>query len=246
MKIKADLHTHTTFSHGKNSIEEMVNRARQLGLQEIVISDHGRSHPLYGVKPYNFRVMREEIDRLNEKYSDIQIYLSVESNITGKDGTIDIGEEERQYCDWIYAGYHWVYIPHRFSDFFTFKLRNYLTKVLPFLKAGSRRANTQTYLKMMDRYDLKMITHPGDKCPIDVEAVAKKAAEKHVILEINPRHHHLNVEELKRAAKYGGTFASNSDAHSTDRVADVAEGIAWAAASGIPREQIINLAQDEM
>ena len=96
-KIKADLHTHTTFSHGKNSIEEMVNRARQLGLEAIVISDHGRSHPLYGVKPENFRVMREEIDRLNQKYSDIQIYLSVESNITGKDGTIDIGEEEKQH-----------------------------------------------------------------------------------------------------------------------------------------------------
>jgi putative hydrolase len=241
MKIKADLHTHTVFSHGKNTIEEMVERARQLGLEAIVISDHGRSHPLYGVKPENFKVMREEIDRLNRKYDDIQVYLSVESNITGDDGTIDIGGEERRYCDWIYAGYHWVYIPHRPGDFFTLKLRNYAAKVLPFLKTVTRRFNTKTYLKMMDRYDLKMITHPGDKCPIDVEAVAKKAAEKDIILEINPRHHHLNVEELKRIAKYGGRFAINSDAHTVDRVADVDSGIAWAEAAGIPKARIVNI-----
>jgi putative hydrolase len=241
MKIKADLHTHTVFSHGKNTIEEMVDRARQLGLDAIVISDHGRSHPLYGVKPENFKVMREEVDRLNQKYADIQVYLSVEANITGDDGTIDIGDEERQYCDWIYAGYHWVYIPHRIGDFFTLKLRNYFAKVLPFLRPAVQCRNTQTYLKMMDRYALKMITHPGDKCPIDIEKVAQKAAEKNIILEINPRHHHLNVEELKRIAKYGGRFAINSDAHTVNRVADVDSGIAWAEAAGIPEERIVNI-----
>lgn len=245
MRIFADMHTHTTYSHGHGTIEEMVDRARELGLDSITISDHGRSHPLYGVKKENFKKMREEIDALNRRYDDIDIYLSVESNITGADGSIDIGEEELTYCDWIYAGYHYVFIPHRFRDFFTFVARNYLSIVLPFMRKGTKRRNTETYLKMMDKYDLKMITHPGDKCPIDVDAVAKKAAEKGVILEINPRHHHLNVDELKRVAKYGGMFAINSDAHDVSAVADVARGIAIAEEAGIPADRIYNAVDDE-
>lgn len=239
LRLSADMHTHTTFSHGKNTIEEMVAQARKIGLSAITISDHGRSHPLYGVKPSDFAKMRAIIDALNAKYDDIAIYLSVESNITGRDGTIDIGEEERRYCDWIYAGYHWVYIPARFSDFFTLKLPNYLAHVLPFLRNAVRRANTRTYLRMMDRYDLKMITHPGDKCPIDIEAVAAKAAEKHVILEINPRHHHLDADELRRVMPYDVMFAINSDAHSVARVADVDKAFATVREAGVPARRIV-------
>ena len=240
MRITADLHTHTTFSHGRNTIEEMVDRARDLGLAAIAISDHGRSHPLYGVKPRHFRKMRAIIDDLNAKYDDIQIYLSVEANIIGADGTIDISEEERRYCDFIYAGYHWVYVPKGFRDFFTLKLRNYLTWICPWMTKRTRAANTRCYLAMLNHYDLKMITHPGDKCPIDVVAVAKKAAEKHVILEINPRHHHLNAEELRQVMGFSGRFAINSDAHSVDRVADVAPAIDAAMAAGVPVTQIVN------
>ncbi len=240
MRITADLHTHTTFSHGKNTIEEMVDRARALGLSAIVISDHGRSHPIYGVKPRHFKKMRAIIDELNAKYADIQIYLSVEANIIGADGTIDIGEEERRCCDFIYAGYHWVYIPKGFRDFFTLKLRNDLTRICPWMTRRTRAANTRCYLAMLDRYDLAMITHPGDKCPIDVAAVAKKAAEKDVTLEINPRHRHLNAGELRQVKGFGGRFAINSDAHSVDRVGDVAPAIDAAMAAGVPVTQIVN------
>ncbi|MDD2413897.1 MAG: PHP domain-containing protein [Eubacteriaceae bacterium] len=245
MRLIADMHTHTTYSHGRNSIEEMVQQARKMGLEAITISDHGRSHPLYGVKKQNFKKMREEIDALNQKYDDIDIFLSVESNIIGADGTIDIKEEERQYCDWIYAGYHYVYIPATFKDVFNFMGRNYLTMILPFMRKKTIAVNTQCYLNMMDRYTLKMITHPGDKCPIDVEAVAKKAAEKDVILEINPRHYHLNARELKKVMHYGGKFAINSDAHRKENLGNVSNGIEAAQEAGVPIEQIVNVTEDE-
>ncbi len=242
MKLKIDMHTHTTYSHGLNSIEEMVERAREIGLSGIVISDHGRSHPLYGVRKKNFAKMRAEIDALNAKYDDIDIYLSVESNVISADGTIDIQEEEKKYCDWIYAGYHYVFIPKTFGDLFGFMGRNYLTMVLPFMKKRTREVNTRCYLAMMDKYDLKMITHPGDKCPIDVDAVAKKAAERDVILEINPRHSHLNAEELKIAMKYDGKFAINSDAHRKSALGQVEKGINNAELAGVPVKRIVNMA----
>ena len=90
--------------------ENPVMEWSETGSTWTKISDHGRSHPLYGVKKENFAKMRAEIDALNAKYDDIEIYLSVESNIIGADGTIDIGEEELKNCDWIYAGYHYTYM----------------------------------------------------------------------------------------------------------------------------------------
>lgn len=241
MKIKHDMHTHTTYSHGKNTIAEMVDQARQIGLTAITISDHGRSHPVFGVKKENFAKMRAEIDALNKKYDDIEIYLSVESNITGANGNIDIGEEEEKYCDWISAGYHYGYIPASIKDIFVFSLPNYAARVLPFLKKYVVRMNTRTYIKMMKRYNIKLITHPGDKIPIDVDAVAKVAAENDVILEINPRHDHLNAEEIKTAMKYQVKFAINSDAHTRQALGDMRDTPKTIKDAGIPISRIINI-----
>ena len=133
MKITHDMHTHTTYSHGNNSIAKMVAKARKLGLTAITISDHGRSHPVFGVRKGNFAKMRAEIDALNQKYTDIEIYLSVESNIIGANGDIDIKAEEKKYCDWICAGYHYGYFPASLKDIFVFAIPNYAARLLPFM-----------------------------------------------------------------------------------------------------------------
>ncbi|MEG0377242.1 MAG: PHP domain-containing protein [Eubacterium sp.] len=237
------MHTHTTYSHGKNSIAEMVQQARKIGLESIVISDHGRSHPMFGVRKRNFKKMRQEIDALNKKYDDIKVYLSVESNIIGAGGEIDIKEEERTYCDWIYAGYHYGFIPATVSDFFHFAMRNYLSKVFPFMRKKARVINTQSYLKMMDQYNIKMITHPGDKLPIEIEPIAKKAAERGVILEINPRHAHLNAEELKIALQYNVKFAVNSDAHSIEALGQIEGAQEIIKTVAVPFSRIVNITE---
>lgn len=241
MKITHDMHTHTTYSHGKNTIAEMVDQGRKIGLKAITISDHGRSHPLFGVRKRNFAKMRAEIDALNQKYDDIQIYLSVESNITGAEGNIDIGDEEKKYCDWISAGYHYGYIPASFKDIFVFAIPNYAARLLPFLRKRVVAMNTRTYIKMMERYEIKLITHPGDKIPIDIDAVARAAAEHDVILEINPRHDHLNAQEIKIAMQYPVRFAINSDAHRLAALGDMRATPEVVKASGLPISRIINI-----
>ena len=241
MKITHDMHTHTTYSHGKNSIAEMVEQGRKIGLKAITISDHGRSHPVFGVRKQHFAKMRAEIDALNKKYDDIEIYLSVESNITGAAGNIDIKAEEQKYCDWISAGYHYGYFPASIKDIFVFSIPNYAARVLPFLRKAVVDMNTRTYIKMMEQHDIKLITHPGDKMPINIEPVAKAAAENGVILEINPRHDHLNVEEIKIAMKYPVNFAINSDAHSIHTLGDMRTTPETIKAAGVPISRIINI-----
>lgn len=243
MRLICDMHTHTVYSrngHGKNTIAEMAEQARAMGMKALVISDHGRSHPFYGVRGKDFKQMRQEIDAINAQTSDFKVYLSVESNLIGADGRIDIQEEELTYCDAIYAGYHYGYIPASVKDVFGFALLNTLARFLPFLRKKARQVDTQAYLKMMDRYPVKMITHPGDKLWIDIEPIARKAAEKDIILEINPRHHHLNGEEIKIAKKYGCRFAINSDAHSKEALGKVAGGFETAEAAGLTAADIVN------
>ncbi len=245
MKLLCDMHTHTVYSHhnhGKNTIVEMAEQARKIGLKALVISDHGRSHPFYGIKGSDFKKMRAEIDALNATYDDLTIYLSVESNITGV-GKIDIQEEEKEYCDFIYAGYHYGFIPASIKDTFHFALRNILARIFPFMRKKARAVNTQAYLDIMDNYDLKMITHPGDKLPVDIESIIQKAAEKDIILEINPRHHHLNAHELCIAKNYPVRFAVNSDAHSKEALGRVEAAEAIITQAGVPLTRIVNVTE---
>ncbi|HPZ60294.1 MAG TPA: PHP domain-containing protein, partial [Bacillota bacterium] len=87
-----DIHTHTTFSHGKGSIEDNVKAALERGLSIIGIADHGPGHLTYGVKRKDLPVMREEIRRLQPLYPKIQILLGVEANIINPSGKLDITE----------------------------------------------------------------------------------------------------------------------------------------------------------
>ena len=67
-RMTFDYHTHTTFSHGKGSIEDNVKVAISKGLKALAISDHGPGHLTYGVKRSALPVMRAEVDRLKEVF----------------------------------------------------------------------------------------------------------------------------------------------------------------------------------
>jgi putative hydrolase len=99
-----DIHTHTTFSHGKGSIEDNVKAALERGLSIIGIADHGPGHLTYGVKRKDLPVMREEIRRLQPLYPNIQILLGVEANIITPSGKLDITEKEANDLDYVLAG----------------------------------------------------------------------------------------------------------------------------------------------
>ena len=248
MKIEHDMHTHTIYSrnhHAKNTIEEMVEQARKMGLKAITISDHGRNHPFYGIRPKNLPMMRAEVDRLNRKYDDIDVYLGVEANLIGSDGEIDIGEEERKYCDVIYAGYHFGYLPNTAANFFSFLLPNLAAQFIPPLRKKRRKKNTDAYVRMCERYPLTMITHPGDKMPIDIPRLAEAAQEKDIILEINGHHDHMDADEIRAAAPYDVRFAVNSDAHAVSQIGRTGHAGENIRKAGIDPARVINVSFDD-
>src|SRR5690625_1065274 len=80
--IKGDLHMHTTWSDGANSLEEMVQAALESEYEYIAITDHSKFlRVANGLDEKRLLQQREEINRLNEVYTDIHIFAGVEMDI---------------------------------------------------------------------------------------------------------------------------------------------------------------------
>ena len=116
MKLLYDYHTHSVFSHGTGTIEENVIIAKQKGLKEIAITDHGFEHFAFAVKRKNLKKMREECNRLSEKYG-IKVLLGIEANLLDKTGKIDIKEDDKKYLDM-----RQVFLEIHFSLFLIFSI----------------------------------------------------------------------------------------------------------------------------
>lgn len=229
-----DYHTHTVFSHGKGTIEDNVKVAIDKGLKAIAIADHGSGHLTYGVKRSDIPVMRSEVDRLREKYPEIEIYLSVEANIVSKAPYIDVRPEELKYFDFIIGGYHYG-IPRGYC------IPNWLWAHGLFPGKRLLVKNTDMAVKAIYENQLKILTHPGDKGPFDIAEIAKACAAKGTWMEISTWHSHLTVEEIKIAAKEDVKFIVSSDAHSPRRVGSFEGGIKRAVEAGLDMDRIVNI-----
>lgn len=213
MKILADYHTHTIYSHGKGTIEDNVKVAISKGIETLGISDHSYGHLTYGIKKDAIFKMREEIDILNEKYKNsIKILLGIESNILDDKGNIDYNDKMGEVLDYVMAGYHFGSKPTNINGLLN-HADNYMFK-----SGKSKEYNTMAVINAMKNNNIFVITHPGDKGDIYIEEVAKVAKETNTRLEINSSHKFLNVEQLERIKNIGNTFIVGSDAHIPERV----------------------------
>lgn len=232
-----DYHTHTTFSHGKGSIEDNVKVAAAQGLKAIAISDHGPGHLTYGVKRKDFAVMRKEIERLKPLYPEMEIYLSVEANIVSNGNGLDVTEEEKSWFDFILGGYHYG-ITHGYC------VGNWLDahRMAPSSVGKSLLVkNTDMTIRALYENDLKILTHPGDKGRFDIKAIARACAETDTLMEISTWHAHLTTEEIKIAATEDVKFIVSSDAHSPNRVGSFEGGVRRALEAGLDIERIVNI-----
>jgi len=243
MRLIADYHTHTIYSHGKGTIRDNVEAALKKGLKEIGICDHGPGHYLYGVKRENLFKMKKEIDQLNEEYKEkgIRILLGVEANIIGYDGTIDVDDEIIEILDILLLGFHYGVIPKSVKEYMILNVMNPLSKALPFIREWVERKNTEAILKAIERYPIDMITHPGDKARLNIKEVAEAAYRKGIALEINAKHNELSVESIRIALGTKVDFYINSDAHHPSEVGEVEKSIIRAKKAGIPIHRIRNV-----
>lgn len=207
-KINTDLHTHTVASgHAYSTIDEMAKGAFANGIKLIAITDHGPKLP-GAPHIYHFGNISVVPDRLY----GVRVVKSVEANIL-EAGKLDLTAKELSNLEFITAGIH-PGTGHNLNN---------------------KVEYTEATIRAMENPQLDMITHPVQRnYLVDLEAVAKAAAENNVILEINASSYSSNKRKkrgiksedlrlLKLAKKHGVMLAVNSDAHFHDKIGDYSD-----------------------
>ena len=219
--INRDYHTHTFYSHGKGTPEEIVLAAISMGLETVAISEHGPGHVFYGVRDEKLRALREEVDRLARRYAyKIQVLMGIECNLTGF-GKCDLPEDAADMFDVRLLAFH-KGAPA--ADFFGVRRNMESLHLWP----SEPERTALALLEAGERYKIDIFAHPGLYVKSDIPTLARGAKELGIKLEINGARTTMSKEQLRQAVNEGADLIIGSDAHSPDRVGD--DSLAYAAA----------------
>ncbi|MBE7088216.1 MAG: PHP domain-containing protein [Clostridiales bacterium] len=220
MYLMGDFHTHTPYSHGKNTVLQNAMAAKERGLKTIAITDHGFNHLLFGLSRKKLNNLKEEIKEA-EKLTGVKVLMGMESNLISLDGSTDMKSEDLHNFDIYLCGIHSVLKYKSFSDFNNIMLKNYIAYKFGKKPSVSVVQNTtKAYINAIKNNPIDILTHINFKCFCDVKEVAKCCADYGTYIEINTKKRHISAEELNLMASVGTHFVINSDAHSADRVGD--------------------------
>ena len=230
-----DHHTHTTYSHGKGSIIDNARVAHEKGLKSIAITDHGPGNFLYGMKMKLIPEMRKDIKEARALYPDVRVFLGVEANTILKVPYLDVKPSEWEKLDIVLAGYHFAVmgsgmVPNRLG----LKSQSLLVQNTDMI------LNALYYSEDCGNH-IDILTHPGDKGPFDIESIARACEDTGTFMEINGKHPHLDVEEIKIAAKHDVKFVISSDAHVPENVGRFESQLERALEAGLDPERIVNI-----
>lgn len=222
--IRGDLHIHSTFSDGYSTLEENVEKARDLGYEYIAFSDHAEKLKVAGgLTVKQFESLIDKIKDLNDSNSGIRILSGVELNIDN-DGNVDFDEDFLARFDVVTASIH--------SGF-----------------NQSLEQLTERALTVLNNPYVDILGHPSGRIimrrppfKIDMIKVIDEAAKNNKVLELNsyPDRLDLNDEHLKEAKIKGVKIAICTDAHLADHMDYVFYGIAQARRGWLSKEDVIN------
>ena len=222
--LLGDLHVHTTWSDGRDSLADMVAGARALGLRYIGISDHSKSLAMArGLDEERVRRQWGEIDAINATSDGIRVLKACEMDVLG-DGRLDFDDELLSGFDWVTASLH--------SGF-----------------TQSRRRLTDRLLAAIEHPLVDAIGHPTgrmlgrrDGYELDFETIFAQAAATGTCLEINsqPRRLDLSADLARRALAAGVRLVIGTDAHSVAELSLRRYGITIARRAGATPDRIAN------
>jgi DNA polymerase (family X) len=222
--VKGDLHSHTTLSDGRNSLDEMATAGRERGYAYMAITDHSASHGFGDhVTPERLWERIEEIRAWNKGVRGFRLLAGSEINI-GLDGGLDYPDDLVEALDWVLASVH-----TSFS-----------------ISAGEM---TERVLAAIENPQVDCIGHLsgrliGRREPygIDVEAVAEAAARTGTMLEINgnPNRRDLSEHHARLAVDAGATIVLNTDAHGVDTLDNMAYAVATARRAWLTKADVAN------
>ncbi len=238
-KIIADYHTHTTYSHGKGSIEDNVKKAINKGLKTIAITDHGSKHFIFGVSEKNLLKQKEEINTILQKYPDFQLLFGVESNITGIDGGYDITTGFENNFDIILCGFHKPVWADKFTDYFDIFYNSYSKLIYNPTKEQIAK-NTKAYVNLIKSKPIDIISHINYHLKVNIKEVAKAASDYGVAIEVSSRHSDCTEEDYEALFSSNVMLTLNSDAHKPEDIGNIDKALAIVVKYSVDPKRIIN------
>lgn len=219
--IKGDLHMHTVYSDGANSIRDMVEAAREKNYSYIVITDHSKSlRVANGLSDERLLEQLEEIRAIDQEYDDIDVYSGTEMDILA-DGTLDYSDEILSQLDYVIAAIH--------SSF-----QQSEEDIMHRLKTA------------MDNPYVRHIAHPTgrligvrDGYPVNMEELFDYAEKTNTILEINANPQRLDLSS-DAIANQNVMFTVNTDAHHTDHLDFMHYGVSTLQKGFVKTSQVLN------
>lgn len=213
--LRGTLHNHTTYSDGKNSLEEMAQACIELGLEYFGVCDHSRT-AVYagGLSIDSVKRQQDEIARLNQKLAPFHIFSGIESDILA-DGSLDYPDEILASFDFVVASVH------------------------SGLRMDKERA-TDRLLKAISNPYTSILGHPTGRLllsregyPLDVERILDACQAHGVAIELNANPYRLDLDwrHLPKAIERRIPISINPDAHHTGGLSDMRFGV-YAARKG--------------
>jgi DNA polymerase (family X) len=222
--VRGDLHSHTTLSDGRNTLEEMAAAGRERGYAYLAITDHSASHG-FGDHVTAERLWQriDEVKEWNKGARGFRLLAGSEVNI-GLDGSLDYPDDLVEALDWVVASVHTSF-------------------------SISPVAMTERVLAAIENPNVDCIGHLtgrliGRREPygIDVEAVVEAAARTGTMLEINgnPNRRDLSEHHARLAREADATIVLNTDAHGVDTLSNMAYAVATARRAWLTAADIAN------
>jgi DNA polymerase (family 10) len=222
--IKGDLHVHTDWSDGHDSIEAMALVAKTLGYQYLGIADHSSGRGIaHGLDTERIRQQMIQIKELNQKIGGIHIFTGMEVDIRA-DGSLDIPNELLAELDIVTAAVH------------------------SSLNQGEEQM-TGRIIRAIENPNVDVLAHPTcrllpDREPVavDMETVFRAAAKTNTVLEINAMPSRLDLKDVHayRARELGVNLIINTDAHSTEHLGFMRFGVGVAKRGWCEAQDILN------
>lgn len=217
--VKGDLHVHTKWSDGENSIIEMVKEAKKIGYDYIGISDHSQTRKI--ASGLSVDELIKEINEVKKvKIPGIKVLIGNEVDILG-DGSLDYDDKVLSKLDYAIGSIH----------------------------SGFSGDVTKRILKAMENKYMNILAHPTGRLiqerkgyEINFKEVLRVAKETKTLLEINahPSRLDLRDEMIRTAIENGNKLIIGTDAHSVDGLRYMKFGIGQARRGWARKKDITN------
>ena len=204
-----DKHIHTNWVHAKDSVSDVIDKARQIGLRQIAITEHCRKESVY------YGAFYKEVDQKRNDKTDIQIIIGNESRIYDYNGSLDISNEIKNLSEFKIGSVHNIPVDGKF-----YKPAILGKKICQDLEYKLTKA-------ALKNKDIDVIGHVGGQSlkyfrsfPMDYfEDIIMCCLKHDIAFDLNYTYHYKIINSLKPLlVKYNPYVSLGSDAHKLDYI----------------------------